>query len=88
LNSISCCIEDKFSLAFALIRFGNPVLEDAVCVTELTNWLAINGKSLNPSGAVNILRPIQIILVSDYLRVVGQQGLFGPSAALLAMAGF
>ncbi len=88
LNSLICCIDDDLSLAFALIRFGNPILSDAACVTAITTWLAINGKTLVPIGAVDIIRPMPIAGASNYLRVVGQAGPLGPSAGLLAAAGF
>lgn len=88
LNSLLCCIDNNLSLAFALIRFGNPILGDAACVAAITGWLAANGKTLVPIDAVDINRTIPIAGASGYLRVVGQAGPSGPSAALLAAAGF
>ncbi len=88
LNSILCCLEDKFALAFGLIRFGDVILNDAASVAALDAWLLANGKSLLPPGPTDMLRLPPVAGASDFLRVVGKSNKRGPDATLLIAAGF
>jgi hypothetical protein len=88
LYDISCCLEDTFSIAFALIRIGNPILSDPTSVAEFNDFLLANGKALNPAGPLDALRGAPIPGASNYTRVVGMTGPFGPVAGLLTTAGF
>ncbi len=88
LYDISCCLEDTFSIAFSLIRIGNPILSDPTSVAEFNDFLLANRKALNPAGPLDALRGAPIPGASDYVRVVGKRGPFGPVAGLLTTAGF
>jgi len=88
LNALSCCIEDTFSIAFSLIRIGNPILSDPACIAAFNAFLLAKGKALNPAGPLEVLRGAAIPGAADYVRVAGQRGLFGPSSGILTLAGF
>lgn len=88
LNDIVCCLEDQFSIAFGLIRFGNPIVGDPACVGAFNAFLLANGKTLNPIGALDSLRTIPVPGASPFSRVAGMAGLFGPNSGLLVAAGF
>jgi hypothetical protein len=89
LNKIKCCINDKFSVAFCLKTTGEKVLADYTCTTAFNTWLAANGKSLVPFGAIEIIRliPAPVPFASEFLRVCGRRGLFGPCPVLLNISG-
>ena len=83
LDSFGNCIKSDFSVAFAQISFGKIILTDPTCVANFNAWLLTNGKSLNPVGPIDMLRPIAIPNVSPFLRVCGKRGSFVPISALL-----
>ena len=87
LDNLKNCIKSDFSIAFAQISFGNTILSDLTCVSNFNAWLSANGKSINPAGPIDILRPIAIPNVSPFLRVCGKRGSFVPIPALLNDAG-
>jgi hypothetical protein len=87
LDSLKDCIKSDLSIAFAQISFGKIILSDPTCVANFNTWLLTNGKSLNPSGPIDILRSIATPNVSLLLRVCGKRGSFVPIPALLNSAG-
>jgi hypothetical protein len=90
LNYLICCIQKSIALGFALKSFGEVIITDAVSAANFNAWFLANGITLNPSGPLQQVRvvPPPVPNVSDYLRVCGRNGLFGPCPVLLNLAGF
>ena len=87
LDALLPCLDKKLALAFGLIRCGDPILNDTPSVTAFNSWTSSNSISLNPSGVIEIHRPSSGS-GSKFLRVCGQQYIFGPIPSLLKTAGF
>jgi len=90
LNSLICCIEKRIAIGFALKSFGEVIITDAVSVANFNAWCLANGITLNPPGPLDQIRvvPPPVPNASNYLRVCGRNGLFGPCPVLLNLAGF
>jgi hypothetical protein len=90
LNSLICCIEKRIAIGFALKSFGEVIITDAVSVANFNAWCLANGITLNPPGPLEQFRviPPPVPNASNYLRVCGRNGLFGPCPVLLNLAGF
>jgi hypothetical protein len=90
LNQHLCCIEPTLTFGFALKTMGNAIVNNAVSVANFDGWCVANGITLNPIGTLDLIRPIPTAGSggSNYLRVCGMRGPFGPTQALLMAAGF
>lgn len=88
LNDLLCCLNDELSIAFGLIRFGNPLLSNFGVAASFDAWLLGYHKVLRPVGGVSIHRHPHLPGASIFLRVCGLQGPFGPNSNLLNAAGF
>jgi len=90
LNYLIGCIEKRIAFGFALKSFGNVIITDAVSMANFNAWCLANGITLNPPGPLDQIRvaPPPVPNASNYLRVCGRNGLFGPCPVLLNLAGF
>lgn len=90
LNFLICCLQKTIAFGFALKSFGEIIIRDAGSVANFNAWCLANGITLNPPGPLEQIRivPPPVAGASDYLRVCGRQGLFGPCPILLNLAGF
>jgi len=90
LNYLICCIQKTIAFGFALKSSGEKIINDPVSVANFNAWCLANGITLNPLGPLEQIRlvPPPVPNSSNYLRVCGRKGLFGPCPILLNLAGF
>ena len=90
LGILECCIQANVTFGFGLIRVGKPILSAPASVAAFNAWLLRKHEKLNPAGPLDIMRPVAVPVkgASNFLRVCGRQGIFGPNPVLLKVAGF
>jgi hypothetical protein len=90
LNFLICSLQKTIAFGFALKSSGEIIITDPGSVANFNAWCLANGITLNPPGPLeqNRIVPPPVAGASDYLRVCGRQGLFGPCPILLNLAGF
>lgn len=92
LNSISTHLSKEISVGFGMKSFGEIILNSPVCNADFQNFLSAQNAVLTPLGNLNVIRIIQILGTSQYLRICYQGGAnnsgpMGPNAALMNQIG-
>jgi hypothetical protein len=90
LDYLICCIQKRIAFGFALKSFSEVIIANADSVAIFNEWCLENGIILNPPGPLEQIRvlPTLVANASNYIRVCGRNGLYGPCPVLLNSAGF